>query len=61
MSRLRLDALAPDLYHNPEESVAVGLVEADQGGNGQTRYTVDDEQPYERIEVDVSFTPDPSR
>lgn len=59
--RLRLGALAADLYHNPEESVAVGFVEADQGGDGRTRYIVVDEQPYERIEVDTSFTPDPSR
>lgn len=59
--RLRLDALASDLYHNPEESVAVGFVEDAQGEDGRTRYIVVDEQPYERIDVDTSFVPDPSR
>lgn len=59
--RLRLDALASDLYHNPEESVAVGFVEDAQGEDRRTRYIVVDEQPYERIDVDTSFVPDPSR
>jgi len=59
--RLRLAALAPDLYHNPEESVAVGFVEEGRGTDGRTRYIVVDEQPYERIDVDAAFVPDPSR
>jgi len=59
--RLRLDALAPDLYHNPEESIAVGFVEDAQGEDGRTRYIVVDEQPYERIDLDASFVPDPLR
>ncbi len=57
--RVRLDALASSLYYYSEgESVAVGFLPND---DGPTRYIVADEQPYERIELDASFVPDPSR
>lgn len=59
--RLRLDALAPDLYYNPAEPVAIGFIADAQGGDERTRYIVVDEQPYERFEADASFVPDPSR